>query len=94
MFVEFRKRHEGLEDGTVNFLSILSVPAGLEWLRSLGGPSAIHTRCHEITQYAYKALSTPNHNRGCLGFMSSGDRSSVCCDQRLLLSIRGSHTTA
>ena len=56
-FAAFRKGSPALEDGTLDYLSIAALNSGFDWLSSLGGMSAIRARCHDITRYAYEALS-------------------------------------
>ena len=45
-----------LEDGTVDFLGVMSLTAGFDALERAGGMRAIRASCHDLTRYAYARL--------------------------------------
>ena len=58
-----RPGHDAFEDGTPNFLSVGSVPAGLEWLRSIG-MDAIAQHVRMLTDAFVRRLRSLRHANG------------------------------
>lgn len=57
-------KHEQLEAGTINFLSIAAVRNGLGALVRLGGPKAIQDHTWALTQWLYNEMAKTVHSAG------------------------------
>jgi len=62
--------HERFEDGTINYLSIISLRHGLDWWRNVGlTPAKLSQHCFLLARYTHKRLRQLHH---------ANNRAAVC----------------